>query len=297
MLFIARLMAAKRLLWWARTRMSHLVGGQCPGCPRRQWMGQCRLGDGLSARKTSRYSQHRLCLQQQQWCRPHQEIQWQWHWSTPTSALGRVNNYPAYGIAQAGSSGRLIGQSVDRQWWAVRLNPEIVGAGNGWVLAATVEVTGAENVPTIDTPPASDVGSPTATSCGCAGSHCSRLCQCAQRSKYAFPVLVVAPPGASGEVVGKSSDNQWWQVKISDPILSRWSRMGFSFIRYHGEYLQRARSCCAAHSCGPADNASAKQFLCFAFAESRRLYSDVSGYILYHELDSQEYRYCRLDYG
>ena len=29
-----------------------------------------------------------------------------------------------------------------------------------------------------------------------------------------YPVLVVAPPGATGEVTGKSSDGAWWQVKI-----------------------------------------------------------------------------------
>jgi len=30
-----------------------------------------------------------------------------------------------------------------------------------------------------------------------------------------YPVLVVAPPGSTGEVTGKSSDGGWWQVKIS----------------------------------------------------------------------------------
>ena len=128
---------------------------------------------------------------------------------------GPGNNYPAYGIAQAGASGRLIGQSEDKQWWAVRLNPEIVGAGNGWVLAATVEVTGAENVPTIDTPPASDVEAPPPPAAGVPSATAVDYVNVRSGPSTSFPILFVAPPGASGEVVGKSSDAQWWQVKIS----------------------------------------------------------------------------------
>jgi hypothetical protein len=39
-------------------------------------------------------------------------------------------------------------------------------------------------------------------------------------------VLVVAPPGAAGEVTGKSSDGAWWQVKISPT----YSADGFGWV-------------------------------------------------------------------
>jgi uncharacterized protein YraI len=128
---------------------------------------------------------------------------------------GPGQNYPAYGIAQAGSSGRLIGQSLDGQWWAVRLNPEIVGAGNGWVLASTVQATGAENVPTIDTPPASDVEAPPPPAAGVPSATAVDYVNVRTGPSTSYPIIVVAPPGASGEVVGVSADSQYWQVKIS----------------------------------------------------------------------------------
>ena len=128
---------------------------------------------------------------------------------------GPGQNYPAYGIAQAGSSGRLIGISEDSQWLAVRLNPEIVGAGNGWVLASTVEVTGAENVPTIDTPPASDVEAPPPPAAGVPSATAVDYVNVRSGPSTSYPILFVAPPGASGEVAGVSADGQYWQVKIS----------------------------------------------------------------------------------
>jgi len=134
--------------------------------------------------------------------------------------------YPAYGIAQAGSSGRVIGISVDGQWWAVRMNPEVVGAGNSWVLASTVEVTGAENVPTIDTPPASDIEAPPPPAEGVPSATAVDYVNVRSGPGEQYPVLLVAPPGASGEVSGVSADNLWWQVKIS----TAYSADGFGWV-------------------------------------------------------------------
>jgi hypothetical protein len=41
-----------------------------------------------------------------------------------------------------------------------------------------------------------------------------------------YPVLVVAPPGVSGEVSGKNADGAWWQVKIS----TDYSADGFGWV-------------------------------------------------------------------
>ena len=37
---------------------------------------------------------------------------------------GPATNYPAYGIAQAGDTGRVIGRSEDGQWWVIRLKSQ-----------------------------------------------------------------------------------------------------------------------------------------------------------------------------
>jgi hypothetical protein len=42
----------------------------------------------------------------------------------------------------------VIGKSEDSLWWAIRLNPEKVGIGYGWVIA---QYTSAKNVETVQT--------------------------------------------------------------------------------------------------------------------------------------------------
>jgi uncharacterized protein YraI len=139
---------------------------------------------------------------------------------------GPGENYPAYGIAQPEATGRVIGKSMDGQWWAIRLDPTIVGNGMGWAAAWTVEVTKAANVPSIETPPASDVaplpppasGAPQATSVDYVNVRSGPGEQ--------YPILAVAGPGATGEVSGVSSDQQWWQVKIP----TQYSADGFGWV-------------------------------------------------------------------
>ena len=60
---------------------------------------------------------------------------------------GPGNNYPAYGIAPAGKSGTVLGKSQDSQWWVVRIDPTLVGAGYGWIAAAYVEAENVSSVP------------------------------------------------------------------------------------------------------------------------------------------------------
>ena len=53
-----------------------------------------------------------------------------------------------------------------------------------------------------------------------------------------YTVLVVAPPGTSGEVSGKSSDGAWWQVKIS----TQYSADGFGWVSADWVYTQGTES-------------------------------------------------------
>lgn len=65
--------------------------------------------------------------------------------------IGPGTDYPSVGLAPLGTQGEIIGKSEDGQWWAARVN----AAPNqtGWVSAAHVEATGADNVPVIPAPP------------------------------------------------------------------------------------------------------------------------------------------------
>ena len=127
---------------------------------------------------------------------------------------GPATNYPAYGIAPAGASGRVIGKSVDGLWWVVRLNPANVGAGYGWVMAQYTQAMNVESVQTIATPPAPQTVTQPPPPAGAPVAVAVEFVNIRTGPGTNYPVLGVAPPGASGEVSGKSSDGAWWQVKI-----------------------------------------------------------------------------------
>jgi uncharacterized protein YraI len=128
---------------------------------------------------------------------------------------GPGETYPAYGIAQPGAAARVIGKSEDGQWLTVRLNPEIVGAGYGWAAAAYLQASNVESVPVVaapEMPPPVPVepppaGVPTATTIDYVNV----------RSGPGTNYLIygIAAPGTSAEVIGKSQDGAWWQVKVS----------------------------------------------------------------------------------
>jgi uncharacterized protein YraI len=139
---------------------------------------------------------------------------------------GPGENYPAYGIAQPGATGRVIGKSMDGQWWAIRLDPNIIGNGMGWAAAATVQVTKAENVPSIETPPASAVAPLPPPASGAPQATAVDYVNVRSGPGEQYPILAVAAPGKSGEVAGVSEDQQWWQVKVP----AQYSADGFGWV-------------------------------------------------------------------
>jgi uncharacterized protein YraI len=123
-------------------------------------------------------------------------------------------NYPAYGIASAGASAWVIGVSEDGAWWVVRLNPENVGAGYGWVMGEYTQASNVENVQVIATPEAPVTIPPPAPPTGVPTAMAVDYVNVRSGPGTNYPVLGVAQPGAAAEVSGKSADGAWWQVKI-----------------------------------------------------------------------------------
>jgi uncharacterized protein YraI len=128
---------------------------------------------------------------------------------------GPADTYPAYGIAKAGALALVIGKSEDGLWLTIRLDPKVVGKGYGWIALQYVEASDIENVPVVEegappvveAPPAPVEGAPSATAADYLNVRTGPGTN--------YPVVVVAPPGATGEVTGRSADNIWWQVKVS----------------------------------------------------------------------------------
>lgn len=121
--------------------------------------------------------------------------------------------YPSYGVVSIGTTGEVIGISEDDEWWVVKVSIEYAPDGRGWVKGEFVEVTNAENVPVIPTPPLGDVEFPPP---GTDMPTATVLQPVNVRSGPStdYPSYGIAPAGATGEVVGISEDGLWWVVVV-----------------------------------------------------------------------------------
>jgi uncharacterized protein YraI len=127
---------------------------------------------------------------------------------------GPAVNFPAYGLASAGTTGRVIGVSEDRQWWVVRLNPANVGVGFGWISAQYVQTSNTENMQVVENPETPVLVIPPPPPSGAAIATATDFINVRTGPGTNYTVLVVAPPGSTAEITGRSSDNAWWQVRV-----------------------------------------------------------------------------------
>ena len=130
---------------------------------------------------------------------------------------GPGSQYSSYGVVSIGTSGEVIGISEDGEWWVVRVSIEYAPDGRGWVKGEFVEVTNAENVPVIPTPPLGDLelpppgaGSPTAT--------VLQPVNVRSGPSIDYPSFGIAPTGAKAPVLGISEDGLWWVIMISTDL-------------------------------------------------------------------------------
>jgi uncharacterized protein YraI len=133
---------------------------------------------------------------------------------------GPAVNFPAYGVAPAGTTGRVIGISEDRQWWVVRLNPANVGVGFGWISGQYVQTSNTANMQVVENPETPQLVIPPPPPSGAAIATTTDFVNIRTGPGMNFTVLVVAPPGSTAEITGVSSDRAWWQVRVPTRIAS-----------------------------------------------------------------------------
>ena len=128
--------------------------------------------------------------------------------------------YPAYGVAPAGTTGRVIGKSADGLWWQVALPTDKVGAGNGWVSAMYVTASNVQNVPVVAAPPLPPVINVGTVDTN--GPYVTCVTGVNVRSAPSTDATVygVAPVGARFQAIGVSSDYQWYQVAIPTNLVA-----------------------------------------------------------------------------
>lgn len=125
--------------------------------------------------------------------------------------------YPSYGVVSIGTTGEVIGISEDSEWWVVKVSIVYAPDGRGWVNGEFVQVSNAEDVPVIPTPPLGDIEFPPP---GTDAPTATVLQPVNVRSGPSTDYLSygIAPAGAIAEVVGISEDSVWWVVKLPTDI-------------------------------------------------------------------------------
>ena len=131
---------------------------------------------------------------------------------------GPGTTYPAYGFAQAGQTGWVLGKSADNQWWMVRLDPTKVGAGNGWISATFVSTSNTDNVPVVQvtgagTLPPSQVAPPPAVP-GAPLITTTDYVNLRSGPGTNYPVVGYAAAGATTTPTGISADGAWFQFAV-----------------------------------------------------------------------------------
>jgi uncharacterized protein YraI len=133
---------------------------------------------------------------------------------------GPGEDYPAYGIAKTGATVRVVGKSEDGQWLTVRLNPQIVGAGYGWVSIHYVQPANIESVPVVVAPEQAPPVSLPPPAAGVPQATAIDYVNLRSGPGTNYLILGVASPGGTGEVIGKSEDGGWWQVKVPVELIA-----------------------------------------------------------------------------
>lgn len=147
---------------------------------------------------------------------------------------GPAEDWPAFGVAPAGVSGRVIGRSEDSAWWAVRLDPSNVGVGYGWVLASTVNAINTQDVPVVAAGTKPVLATPVPPPAGVPTATATDFINVRAGPGTCHAVLAVAPPGSSAEITGLSQGGEWFQVRVPAQVASSglaWVSAGFVVTR------------------------------------------------------------------
>jgi hypothetical protein len=108
----------------------------------------------------------------------------------------------------------VIGKSEDGLWLVVRLNPQVIGTGYGWVETAFTQPSNIDTVPIIAAPDQSPPVAVTPPPEGGPAATAVDYVNLRSGPGTNYLIVGVASPGATAEVSGKSQDGLWWQVKV-----------------------------------------------------------------------------------
>ncbi len=157
-------------------------------------------------------------------------------------------NFPAIGIAKAGDTARVLGVSQDGGWFAVRIDPSLVGAGYGWVEAGYVLTANLGDLPLLAASVAPSPAQLQTPEAGTATATALDYVNVRSGPGASYNVIAVAAPGTTGAITGKSVDSQWWQVAVTTTL----SSAGFGWISAAWVHAQNTDAVTAVEAPAPA---------------------------------------------
>jgi N-acetylmuramoyl-L-alanine amidase len=124
--------------------------------------------------------------------------------------------FPILGVADEGTTGEVIGLSPDGDWYAVKVDTNIIGNGRAWVMKRYVTLTNptGQALPTITPPllpsklnvPQPNANDPQVTMLETATIR--------QGPGLEYPVFGVTSTGGRAIVMGDSEDGIWWAIRL-----------------------------------------------------------------------------------
>lgn len=128
--------------------------------------------------------------------------------------------YSVYGTVPAGVTGRVIGRSQDNSYWVVRINPQVVPVGFGWIAASSASTANIENIPVVLAPP---LPQPVQTTCTIDQSTPYAVANASvnlrEGPSTAYPVVGGAQPGQCGQIVGRNEGTTWWAISTTQGVV------------------------------------------------------------------------------
>ncbi len=131
-----------------------------------------------------------------------------------TLRSGPTLEFPVYGVAPTGSRAEVLGQSEDKEWWAVRLPTSLTSDGTGWVAKVYTVASNAGNVPTIKTPKLPKNITPAAPGSGAPSLVTREPLNVRTGPGNEYPSLGKVGIGSILGVLGVSPDREYYVVNV-----------------------------------------------------------------------------------
>jgi uncharacterized protein YraI len=134
------------------------------------------------------------------------------------------------GVTPNGARAEVIGESQDREWWAIRVPTNLVSNGTAWVSKVFTSANSIPGVPTLATPPLPPNITPSAPASGAPSLVTIEPLNVRTGPGNEYTSLGVVPRGTTMAVIGISPDREFFVVNI--PTLFDRSGQGWVPARF-----------------------------------------------------------------